>query len=61
MLAVLAVLFAVVAAIFFLGLIWAIVRGEPLVLITQAVMAAAFAALALRLWRVLRARRAGRG
>jgi hypothetical protein len=59
-LAALAVVFALVAVIFLLGLIWAIVNGEPLVLVTQAVMAGAFGALDLRLWRILRERRARR-
>jgi hypothetical protein len=59
-LVVVAVVFGVAAAIFFLGLVWAIVNGEPIVLITQAVMAGALGALDVRLWRVVRERRARR-
>jgi hypothetical protein len=56
----LAVVFAAVAAIFFLGLLWAAANGEPLVVITQAVMSGAVGALDVRLWRVVRERRARR-
>jgi len=54
----LAVVFAVVAAIFFLGLVYGIVLGKLLLIVPQVVMALAFGLFDMRLWQIWRARRA---
>jgi len=53
----LAVLFGAVTAVFALGLVYGIVRGDPLLLIPQAVLTLAFGTLDARLWRLARERR----
>jgi hypothetical protein len=54
----LAVVFAVVAAVFFLGLVFGLLHGALLFIVPQGVMALAFGLLDMRLWQILRARRA---
>jgi hypothetical protein len=54
----LAILFAVVAAIFFLGLVYGLIHATLLFVVPQAVMALALGLLDVRLWQILRARRA---
>jgi hypothetical protein len=53
----LAVVFGLVTAVFALGLVWAIIYGEVLFVVTQAVMTLAFGTLDLRVWRAVRERR----
>ncbi len=55
---VLAILFAVVTAIFFLGLVYGLIHATLLFVVPQAVMALAFGLLDMRLWQILRERRA---
>jgi hypothetical protein len=55
---VLAIVFAVVTAIFFLGLIYGVAHLAPLLIVPQAVMSLAFGLLDMRLWQILRERRA---
>jgi hypothetical protein len=54
----LAVIFALVTAVFALGLVWGLVKADPLLLVPQAVLALAFGTLDVRLWRLVRERRA---
>jgi hypothetical protein len=56
---VLAILFALVTAIFFLGLLYGLRHATLLFVVPQAVMSLAFGLLDLRLWQILRARRSG--
>jgi hypothetical protein len=54
----LAILFAAVAIVFFLGLVYGVVHLAPLLIVPQAVMALAFGLFDARLWQIWRARRA---
>jgi hypothetical protein len=55
---VLALVFAAVTVVFVLGFFYGVVHGALIFIVPQAVMALAFGLLDVRLWRILRERRA---